>query len=344
MGQVVTFGEIMLRLSPPGRQRIRQAHTLELTFGGAEANVAAGLANFGVPVAFVTRLPDNEIAVACLRHLRSFGIDTRFIIRGGQRIGIYFLEHGAVMRPSNVIYDRAGSSFACLEEGMFDWETIFADAGWFHWTGITPAIGPGPAAAVREACVCARKRGVTVSCDLNYRRKLWSWTDAPSDVMAELVSSVDLLVCNEEDAQMVFGIRPDAGDVEAGEVDPQSYRSVAEQLVGRFKNLRTVAITLRGSISADHNRWSAVLWHQGAYIPGPSYDITHIVDRVGAGDAFGAGLIFSVLRWENDPERWVKFATAASALKHTVPGDFSAATVAEVEKVMAGAVSGRVNR
>jgi len=344
MEQVVTFGEIMLRLSPPGRQRIRQTHSLEVTFGGAEANVAAGVAGFGVPAAFVTRLPDNEVAEACIRHLRSFGVDTSFILRGGDRIGIYFLEIGSVMRPSVVLYDRAGSSFATVCGGMFDWDAIFAGKGWFHWTGITPAIGPGPAGAVKEACTRAKDLGLTVSCDLNYRRKLWAWTNNPSEVMTELASMADVMICNEEDAQMVFGISPAEGDVESGVIHPRAYRSVAEGLCARFPRLRTVAVTLRGSVNADHNRWSAVLWHEGQFFEGPSYDITHIVDRVGAGDAFGSGLIFSRLRWPDSPEKWLRFATAASALKHTIPGDFAVISAAEVEKVMAGAVSGRVNR
>jgi 2-dehydro-3-deoxygluconokinase len=341
--KIVTFGEVMLRLAPPGFQRFVQARSFDVVYGGGEANVAASLANFGMPIEYVTRLPDNELGDACLNYLRQYGIGTRHVVRGGNRVGIYFLETGAAQRGSKVIYDRAASSFATLEPGMVDWRAVFADAGWFHWTGITPAVSAGAAQVCLEAAEAARAMGLTVSCDLNYRKNLWKWGKKAGEVMPELVSSCDVAVGNEEDAEQVFGIRAAGADVLGGRVEGEAYAHVCEALVQRFPTLKMVAITLRGSLSASHNTWSAILVHGGAFYTAPRYDITAIVDRVGGGDAFCAGLIYG-LQTYTDVQRALDFAVAASCLKHTIPGDFNLVSVAEVEKLMAGDVSGRVSR
>ncbi len=341
--KIVTFGEIMMRLTPPGMLRLTQTTSFDVTFGGGEANVAASLAHYGVPVDFVTRLPANDLGDACLQFLRGHGIGTDKIIRGGERLGIYFLEMGAAQRGSKVVYDRAYSSIATIEPGMIDWRAAFADADWFHWTGITPAIAAGTAAVCLEAVQTAREMGLTVSCDLNYRKKLWRWGRRAGEVMAELVSLCDVAVGNEEDAAQVFGIHAPDTDVIAGKVEAEKYRSVCEQLNARFPSLKTIAITLRGSLSASHNTWSGVLWDGGRFYTGTTYDITHIVDRVGGGDAFVGGLIYG-LRTYDDRQRALEFAIAASCLKHSIYGDFNLVTVEEVEKLMAGDASGRVSR
>jgi 2-dehydro-3-deoxygluconokinase len=344
MAHVVTFGEIMMRLSPPGMLRFGQARSFDVLYGGGESNVAVSLANFGVSTDFVTRLPANDLGEACLQFLRQYGVGTRHIARGGERLGIYFLEHGAVQRGSKVIYDRAGSSFASIQPGMIDWAPVLQGATWFHWTGITPAISSGSAAACQEAVEAARSAGITVSCDLNYRAKLWKWGRPASEVMPELVSQCDVAVGNEEDAAKVFGIHAPDTDVTSGKLDARKYTRVCEQLAERFPNLRTIAITLRGSISASHNTWSAVLWHGGEMYFAPEYDITHIVDRVGGGDSFVAGLIYGLTHFGQDYQKTLNFAVAASALKHTIFGDFNLVTVSEVEKLMSGDASGRVSR
>ena len=341
--KVVTFGEIMLRLSPPGFQRFVQARSLDVVYGGGEANVAASLAHFGVSVEYVTRLPPNDIGDACLNYLRQYGAGTRHIARGGDRLGIYFLEMGSAQRGSKVIYDRAGSALSTVEPGMIDWQAAFDGADWFHWTGITPAISVGAAQVCLEAVQKAREMGLTVSCDLNYRKKLWRWGKSAGEVMPDLVSHCDVAVGNEEDADKVFGIRAAGADVLGGQVEAEAYVQVCEKLVERFSNLNTVAVTLRGSLSASHNTWSAVLWRQGQIYSAPRYDITPIVDRVGGGDSFCAGLIYG-LRSYDDVQRALDFAVAASCLKHTIPGDFNLASVSEVEKLMGGDVSGRVSR
>lgn len=343
MARVVTFGEIMLRLSPPGMQRFVQARSFDAVYGGGEANVAVSLANFGVPVDFVTRLPRNEIGQACLRFVREAGVGVDKIIWGGDRLGIYFLEMGAVMRSSQVVYDRDHSSLATIEPGMVPWETVFADADWFHWTGITPAISRGAAEVCLEGVRAARERGLQISCDLNYRSKLWKWGRKPVDVMSELVALCDVAIGNEEDAAQVFGIHAPDTDVTAGQVEATKYRAVCEALNARFPGLKTIAITLRGSLSASHNTWSGILWDQGQVYVGPDYDITHIVDRVGGGDSFMGGLIYG-LRNYSDKQTALDFAVAASALKHTVFGDFNLVTVDEVRKLMGGDASGRVSR
>ena len=338
MAKVVTFGEIMLRLATPGFRRFAQADALEVSFGGGEANVAVSLANFGVAASFVTKLPENDLADRCLAELRGLGVGTHHVVRGGERMGIYFLETGAGPRPSKVIYDRAGSAASELRPGEVDWAAAFDGAAWFHWTGITPALGPGPAAAVREACEAARAAGVTVSVDLNYRKKLWTREKAGA-VMAGLMPFVDVCIANEEDAESVFGIK--GAQVESGEIDRDVYVDVAEQLRGRF-GFSQVAITLRESISASRNGWSALLLADG----GPHFARRHdveIVDRVGSGDSFAAGLIYGALR-QFAPPRRVEWATAAAALKHTIPGDFNRATVEEVDRLAGGDGSGRVQR
>lgn len=344
MATVVTFGEIMLRLSPPGYQRFSQARSFDVTYGGGEANVAVSLANYGVPVDYVTRLPRNEIGDACLRFLRESGVGVDKIVWGGERLGIYFFEMGAVARPSLVVYDRSGSSIATIEPGMVDWRTAFAGATWFHWTGITPAISRGAAEACLEAARIAREMGLTVSCDMNYRSKLWRWGKKAGEVMSELVALCDVAIGNEEDAAQVFGIHAAQTDVTSGQVDAARYGAVCEQLAARFPNLSTVAITLRGSLSANHNTWSGILWRGGRLYQAPVYDITHIVDRVGGGDAFMGGLIYGLLTYGEDLQSALDYAVAASCLKHTIYGDVNLATVDEVRKLMGGDASGRVSR
>ena len=346
MPKVITFGEIMLRLSTPGYLRFSQARQFDATFGGGEANVAVSLANFGVDVGFVTRFPDNDIARSCIRDLRSYGVDTGSCITGGDRLGIYFLETGAVARPSKVVYDRAGSSIATIEPGMVDWDKVLEGAEWFHWTGITPALSQGAADVCLEAVRAANRLGLTVSCDLNYRKNLWKYGKKSSEVMPALVEGCDIILGNEEDADKVFGINPEGFDVTAtaGSIDQGRFRSVAEQLMARFPRAKKVIITLRGSINANHNTWGGVLFDGSKLYESPRYDITHIVDRVGGGDSFMGGLIYGLLNFKGDDQRALNFAVAASCLKHTIFGDFNQVTVAEVENLMKGDGSGRVSR
>jgi len=344
MTKIVTFGEIMLRLATPGFQRFTQANTLEASFGGGEANVAVSLANYGEPVEYVTRLPNNDLGDACLAALQGLGVGVNHVARGGERLGIYFLETGAAQRPSKVIYDRTDSSFATLQLGMLDWKSIFQDASWFHWTGITPAVSLGAADVCREAILAAREMGLTISTDLNYRAKLWKWGKGAGEVMNDLVSLCDVALGNEEDAEKVFGIQAPHSNVTAGQVNADSYRLVCQALAELFPNLKTIAITLRGSLSASHNTWSGVLWHSGEYFSAPTYDIYPIVDRVGSGDAFMGGLIYGLRKFTQDPQKALNFAAAAGCLKHSIPGDFNAVTVAGVEALLAGDASGRVSR
>lgn len=342
--KIVTFGEIMLRLAPPGFQRFTQARSFEAVYGGGEANVAVSLANFGEEVEFVTRLPKNELGDACLMTLRSYGIRTDHIARGGDRIGIYFLETGAAQRGSKVIYDRANSSFATLQPGMIDWKSVFEGADWFHWTGITPAVSQGAAEVCHEAIQAACEMGLTVSTDLNYRAKLWKWGKPAGEVMAELVSQCSVAIGNEEDAEKVFGIQAPEADVSAGKVEAGQYQFVCEELVKKFPGLLTISITLRGSLSASHNTWSGVLWQEGSFYAAPTYTILPIVDRVGGGDAFMGGLIYGLRKYPEEPQKALNFAAAAACLKHSVTGDFNLVNVSEVEKLIAGDASGRVSR
>ena len=342
--RVVTFGEIMMRLAPPGFQRFGQVRSFDVIYGGGEANVAASLAGFGIPVDYVTRLPANELGDAATMFLRQYGVGTSKIVRGGERLGIYFLEMGSMQRASKVIYDRSNSAIATIQRGMVDWQSVFADADWFHWTGITPAISAGLADVCLEGVQTAHSQGLTVSCDLNYRSKLWKWGRKAGEVMSGLVRYCSVAVGNEEDAAQVFGIHAPDTDVTSGQVDASRYRSVCDKLVERFPDLKTVAITLRGSLSASHNTWSGILWHEGRVYTAPVYDLTHIVDRVGGGDAFVAGLIYGLNTYQEDPQRALDFAVAASCLKHSILGDFNLVTVDEVEKLIGGDVSGRVSR
>ena len=341
--RVVTFGEIMMRLSPPGFLRFSQARSFDVIYGGGEANVAVSLANYGIPVDYVTRLPKNDIGVACMRFLRENGVGVDKIVWGGDRLGIYFLEMGAVARSSQVIYDRDGSSIATIQPGMVDWKEAFSDAGWFHWTGITPAISESLAAVCLEGVKTAKEMGLTVSCDLNYRSKLWRWGKRAGEVMPEMVKHCDVAIGNEEDAAQVFGIHAPDTDVTSGQIDAGKYRIVCETLHERFRGLKTIAITLRGSISASHNTWSGILWDEGQVYVAPTFDITHIVDRVGGGDSFMGGLIYGLKKYDSK-QRALDFAVAASCLKHTIFGDFNLVSASEAEKLMGGDVSGRVSR
>jgi 2-dehydro-3-deoxygluconokinase len=343
MSKIVTFGEIMLRLAPPGFQRFTQARTFEAIYGGGEANVAVSLANYGEDVEFVTRLPKNDLGDACLMSLRGYGIRTEHIARGGERIGIYFLETGAAQRGSKVIYDRANSSFATIQTGTIDWKKVFDGADWFHWTGITPAVSQGSADVCREAIQVAREMGITVSTDLNFRAKLWKWGKSAGEVMTELVGMCDVALGNEEDAEKVFGIKAPEADVTAGKVEADHYRFVCEELNKKSPSLKTISITLRGSLSASHNTWSGVLWHHGKFFSAPVYNIIPIVDRVGGGDSFMGGLIYGLRKYD-DPQQALNFAAAAACLKHSVIGDFNAVSVSEVEALMGGDASGRVSR
>ena len=344
MPKIITFGEIMLRLSTPGYLRISQADSFNVTFGGGEANVAVSLANYGCDAQFVTRFPDNDIARACIADLHKHGVGTKHCVFGGDRLGIYYLETGAVARPSKVIYDRAHSAISEIQPGMIDWEKVLEGADWFHWTGITPAISQGAADVCLEAVKAANRLGVTVSCDLNYRKNLWKYGKKASEIMPELVACSDIILGNEEDADKVFGIKPEGFDVTAtgGQVDQKRFQSVGEQLMAKFPRAKKVIITLRGSINANHNTWGGVLWDGKTLYQSPRYDITHIVDRVGGGDSFMGGLIYGLLNF--DDQKALNFAVAASCLKHTIYGDYNLVTVAEVENLMKGDGSGRVSR
>lgn len=330
----------MLRLAPEGYYRFVQAKTYGATYGGGEANVAVSLANFGMDAAFVTKLPSHEIGQAGVNSLRKYGVDTSMITRGGSRVGIYFLEKGASQRPSKVIYDRAGSSIAEAATADFDWDTIFEGADWFHFTGITPALNDNVAEICREACRKAKEKGITISCDLNYRNKLWSKEKA-GEVMGELCRYVDVCIANEEDAGDVFGIKAANTDVTTGKVNHEGYQAVAKQLADRF-GFSKVAITLRESVSANDNNWAAMLYDGTEYYFSKKYPM-HIVDRVGGGDSFGGGLIYACLQ-EMEPQQVIEFAVAASCLKHSIEGDFNMVSVDEVMKLAGGDASGRVQR
>lgn len=340
MKRVITFGEIMLRLAPEGYYRFVQTDSYGATYGGGEANVAVSLENYGFDAAFVTKLPAHDIGQAGINALRRYGVDTSLITRGGDRVGIYFLEKGASQRPSKVIYDRAGSAIATATTADFDWDKIFDGADWFHFTGITPALGDNVAAICLEAVKAAKARGITVSCDLNYRKKLWTKQKA-GEVMGELCRYVDVCIANEEDAADVFGISAADTDVSKGEVNHEGYKDVARQLMERF-GFQYVAITLRSSISANDNDWAAMLFDGKDYYFSKQYHM-HIVDRVGGGDSFGGGLIYALLSGF-DAQKTIEFAVAASCLKHTIEGDFNQVTADEVLRLAGGDGSGRVQR
>jgi 2-dehydro-3-deoxygluconokinase len=342
--EVVTFGEIMLRLSTQGFQRFVQATSFDAVYGGAEANVAVALSQLRISTDYITRLPNNDIGDACLNYLRQFGVGTDKIVRGGDRVGIYFVETGAAQRGNKVVYDRANSSLATIKPNMIDWERAFEDACWFHWSGITPAVSKDAAETCLVAVKTAKQKGLTVSCDLNYRGKLWKWGRTAGEVMSEMMKYVDLLVGNEEDAEKVFGISAPGVDVTKGRVDAQDYLAVAEEILSRFTGLKFIAFTLRGSISATHNTWSGVLYDGNKLYVGPEYDIGFIVDRIGTGDTFSAGLIYGMINFEKDAQKALDFATAASCLKHSVYGDSAIITKEEVETLMKGVTSGRISR
>ena len=344
---IVTLGEIMLRLKSPGFERFFQSPALEATFGGGEANVAASLANFGLNAAFVTALPSNPIGDSAVRALRGLGVDTSFIIRQGERLGIYFLEAGANQRPSNVVYDRADSSISTAKPDDFDWDAIFDGAGWFHITGITPAISASASKLALTAVQKAQENGLTVSCDYNFRKKLWKYGKTAPEVMGELVKFVDVGIANEEDCQRSVGVSVDAGDweqaVHSGELNTARYEALAKKMFATFPNLKLQAITLRESFSASHNGWSACLYNGDEFFVSHRYEITDIVDRVGGGDSFAAGLIYGLHTGMADAEA-LEFAVAASCLKHSILGDINLATVAEVKRLAGGDASGRVQR
>ena len=338
--KAVTFGEVMLRLATPGALRLNQTPVLEMTFGGGEANVAVSLALFGDEAAFVTRLPKNDVAEACVQKLRGLGVDTRSILRGGERIGIYFLETGASQRASTVTYDRAHSSIAEIDPADLKWESILQGADWFHFTGITPALSDQAARAALDGASAAKKLGLTVSCDLNYRKKLWT-SEKAGQVMSGIMKHVDLCIANEEDAEKVFGIKASGADVTGGKIDHGRYVEVATKLSERF-GFKGVAITLRESFSASHNGWSGLYFTGGKAHFSRRYDI-QIVDRVGGGDSFAAGLIHALGK-KKSPQDAIEFAVAASCLKHSISGDFNLVKLSEVEGLLAGDGSGRVQR
>lgn len=343
LGPVVTFGEVMLRLKSPAHELLFQSPVLEATFGGAEANVAVSLANYGVPVSFATAIPANAVGEACMGELRRFGVDTKHIRRQGDRIGIYFLEAGANQRPSKVTYDRSGSAIATARPGDFDWDAILEGAKWFHVTGVTPAISQSAADLAIEGAKRAREKGITVSCDYNFRKNLWKYGKKAPEVMRELVKHVHVGIANEEDCQKALGVDIEV-DVHSGELETERYKAIAERVLDEFPNLERQVITLRESRSADANGWSAVMHNRKEFLASRHYEITDIVDRVGGGDSFGGGLIYGLLAYPNDDQKALEFATAASCLKHSIIGDFNRVSVSDVEALMKGDASGRVQR
>ena len=340
--KTLTFGEIMLRLKAPGGERLLQSQLLEATFGGGEANVAVSLANYGMDAAFLTVLPQNALGDACIGELRRFNVDTSKILRGPGRMGIYYLEAGANQLPSKVIYDRAGSSIALAGPGMIDWRKAFADIEWFHITGITPAISESLMLLALESVEEARQRGITVSCDLNYRKNLWKYGKSAREVMCRLAAKADVLIANEEDVQKSLGITADV-DVESGEIDRNKYEILSRKVLEAYPNVKKIAITLRESRSADMNGWSACLNNRQEFLVSKHYDINDIIDRVGGGDSFAGGLIYGLSHYQTDREA-LEFAAAASCLKHSILGDFNRVSVDDVEKLVGGDGSGRVQR
>ena len=342
MGKIITMGEIMLRLSTPGQSRFVQTDTFDINYGGGEANVAVSCAHYGHEAYFVSKLPKHEIGQAAVNALRRYGVHTDFIARGGQRVGIYYLETGASMRPSKVIYDRAGSSIAEASPADFDFDAIMEGADWFHWSGITPAISDASAECLRQACIAAKKYGVTVSCDLNYRKNLWKYGKKASEVMREMAKYVDVAIANEEDVQKSLEITVDV-NVESGELDREKYRALGNKVLESYPNMKCIAITLRESHSADWNGWAACLNDGKDFYVSKKYEIRDIVDRVGGGDSFAGGLLYGLNHYE-DKQSALEFAVAASCLKHSVIGDFNRVNVSDVTKLMGGDGTGRVQR
>lgn len=346
MKNVVTFGEIMLRLGAPDYLRLVQCNQLDMSFAGAEANVAVSLANYGINTQYITRLPNNPIADKCIMDLRAHKVGVDGVLRGGNRIGILYLETGSVYRSSNVYYDRSYSSFAEIEPGMINWGEIFKDAQWFHWTGITPALSQSAADTLKEAIAIANEMNITVSCDINYRGNLWQYGKKASEIMPELVAGSDIILGNEEDCEKVFGIKPENFDVEKtnGAIDSSMFLSVCSQMMDKFPKCKKMLVTLRGAINANHNTWSGVLYDGKNLFQSPQYDITDIVDRVGGGDSFMGALIYGLITYPNDDQHALNFAVAASCLKHTIKGDFNLVSIKEVKALMNGNISGRVKR
>ena len=346
MNKVVTFGEIMLRLSPPGYLRFSQTNSFDVVYGGGESNVAVSLANYGIPVEFVTRIPKSEIGECALMELRKRGVGTSHIVLGGERLGIYFMETGAVNRSSNVVYDRTNSAMAELKSGMINWDKVFDGVSWFHWTGITPAISKNAADVCLEAVKIASDKGLTISTDLNYRSKLWKHEGNRNEIMTELTSYSDIILGNEEDTEMHFGIKPEGLDIttQGNEMNSEAFLSVCNQMMKKFPKAKKIIITLRGSISASHNSWAGILYDGKKMYESIQYQITDIVDRIGGGDSFMGGLIYGFLNYPNEDQKALDFAVAASCLKHTIKGDVNLVKVEEVEKLMNGNSSGRVNR
>ena len=346
MNKVVTFGEIMLRLSPPGYLRFSQTNSFDVVYGGGESNVAVSLANYGIPVEFVTRIPKSEIGECAIMELRKRGVGTSHIVFGGERLGIYFMETGAVNRSSNVVYDRTNSAMAELKSGMINWDKVFDGVSWFHWTGITPAISKNAADVCLEAVKIASDKGLTISTDLNYRSKLWKHEGNRNEIMTELTSYSDIILGNEEDTEMHFGIKPEGLDIttQGNEMNSEAFLSVCNQMMKKFPKAKKIIITLRGSISASHNSWAGILYDGKKMYESIQYQITDIVDRIGGGDSFMGGLIYGFLNYPNEDQKALDFAVAASSLKHTIKGDVNLVKVEEVEKLMNGNSSGRVNR
>lgn len=341
---IVTFGEIMLRLSPPPYLRFSQANSYNVGFGGGEANVAVSLANWGEPVEFVTCLSTNSIGNACVGYLKQRNVNLDHVFRDEGRMGIYFMEYGVAQRPSKIIYDRKESSFARIRKGSIDWESIFKKHKWFHWTGITPALSRDAYLELKEALSIAQKYNVIVSCDLNYRRNLWDWNVTANEIMPDLVRKCSIIIGNEEDADKVLNISAPNTDITAGNLDANKYEYVVNEIFREFPNLSYAAITLRSSISASHNKWEAVLGHKGIFVKSKEYDIGTIVDRVGSGDAFSAGLLYALKNFPDDLQQVLDFAVAASALKHTISGDANLVSLEEVHSLMKGDGSGRIKR
>ena len=344
MKKVVTFGELMLRITPPGREMILQTPNMVCTFGGAEANVAVAVSQYGDEARYVTALPANDLGRAAVAELRRFGIDTSAIKMTNKRLGLYFTETGSNMRPSKVIYDRDDSAIAAVKPGDFDWDTILADADWFHVTGITPALSESLCDATLEALKKCKEKGITVSCDLNYRKKLWKWGKEPIEVMPEIAKYIDVMIANEEDCQKCLGIELETG-VDSGKLDTDMYKELAKIVMDKYPNVKALAVSLRESISADHNNWSGVLAiRDGGFYQSRKYSITNIVDRIGGGDSFGGSLIYGLRNFGGDYQKAIEFAIGGSALKHTVYGDYVRFTKADVESLIAGSGNGRIQR